>query len=131
VFGIWLLKDNWFFRTRAGHIVSILITQYLVFLTWIAFRVRDFDNMMYSMYKYVIFDFQFLNSLDFFMDHRFEMGVMFIFLILHFISYKKKRIVERLTNFRLPIWILFLITIMVCIFLFYEGNPEDFIYFQF
>ena len=125
------LQNNWFFSTRAGHIVSILITQYLVFLTWIPFRVRDFDNMMYSMYKYVVFDFQILNSLEFFMDHRFEMGVMIIFVILHIISYKKKRIVELITNFSLPVWILFLITIMVSIFLFYGGNPEDFIYFQF
>lgn len=125
------LNNIWFFKTRAGRITSIIITQYLVFLTWIAFRVRDFDNMMYSMYKYVVFDFQFLNSLDFFMDHRFEMGVMFIFLILHFISYKKKGIAEIFTNFRLPVWILFLVSVMICIFLFYEGNPEDFIYFQF
>ena len=125
------LRNNWFFKTRAGHIVSIIITQYLVFLTWIAFRVNDFENMIYSMYKYVIFDFQIINTISFIGEHKFEVGLIGLFVILHFISYKKQNIPESITNLKLPYWILFLVVVMLSIFLFYEGNPEDFIYFQF
>jgi len=46
-----------FFKTKIGKIFSILVTQYLIFLAWIPFRVRDFDQAIYSMQKYIFFDF--------------------------------------------------------------------------
>ena len=46
-----------FFQKNAGKIFSIIVTQYLVFFTFIAFRVQDFDHMWYSMQKYVLWDF--------------------------------------------------------------------------
>ena len=46
-----------FFQKNAGKIFSIIATQYLVFFTFIAFRVQDFDHMWYSMQKYVLWDF--------------------------------------------------------------------------
>jgi len=62
---------------RAGNgtltfIVSWFLMQYAVMLTWISFRLTDFDNMQTAMWKYVVFDFDFdisgigLGSLAFF-----------------------------------------------------------------
>ena len=39
-----ILKNHSFFKTKIGFVISIFITQYLVFLAWIAFRVQDFDE---------------------------------------------------------------------------------------
>jgi len=51
------LASHQFFKTKFGIFISILITQYIVFLSMIIFRVRDVDHMIYSMQKYVVLDF--------------------------------------------------------------------------
>ena len=51
------LKNSKFLKTRTGKIISILTTQYFIFMTWLAFRVEDFDALSYVLYKYVIWDF--------------------------------------------------------------------------
>jgi len=126
-----ILKNNYFFKTKIGKVFSILVTQYLVFLTWIAFRVRDFDDLMYSMKKYVFLDFAIEQTTEIMFLYRFEILLMVLFFILHFISYKKPNLPERISNFKSRYWFIFLLCIMITILFFYDGNPEDFIYFQF
>jgi alginate O-acetyltransferase complex protein AlgI len=125
------LKNHPFFRTKIGFIVSIFATQYLVFLTWIAFRVQDFEELTYSMKKYVFLDFAFEKTIEVIMAHRFEVFLIVLFFTLHFISYRKVNLPEKISKFRLHYWFVFLLIIVVGIFLFYDGNPEDFIYFKF
>jgi len=125
------LKNHPFFKTKIGFVVSVLITQYLVFLTWIAFRVRDFDDLVYSMEKYIFLDFAFEKTSTIILEHKFEFFIMVLFFILHFISYKKPNLPERISHYRLPFWGIFLFVIVLGILFFYDGNPEDFIYFQF
>ena len=126
-----ILSKNPFFKTKIGLIFSIFITQYLVFLTWIAFRVRDFDDLLFSMYKYVILDFQTTETVQLILANRFEVSLIILFIVLHFISYKKVNLHEKISKLRLRYWILFLIAIMLLIFFFYDGSAEGFIYFQF
>ena len=52
------IKIHPFFKSRIGKIVSILVTQYFVFLAWIPFRVGDTDQMLYAIQKYIFIDFQ-------------------------------------------------------------------------
>lgn len=125
------LKNHSFFRTKIGFVISILATQYLIFLTWIAFRVKDFDDLTYSMGKYIFLDFAFEKTLIIITSYRFEFFVMILFFALHFISYKKPNLPERISHYRLPFWGIFLLAMMLGILFFYDGNPEDFIYFQF
>jgi alginate O-acetyltransferase complex protein AlgI len=125
------LKNHAFFKTKFGFIFSIFVTQYLVFLTWIAFRVRNFDYMTYSMQKYVLLDFHIKNTLHFMASNKTALGIMAIFIILHFISYKKGNLPQRISELKLQYWGIFLIIIMSTIFLFFSGNTDDFIYFQF
>jgi len=125
------LKNHPFFGTKIGFVISVFITQYLVFLTWIAFRVQDFDDLKYSMGKYIFLDFAFEKTLTVIADHRFEFFIMALFFVLHFISYKKQNLPERISKYRLPFWGIFILVIMLGILFLYDGNPEDFIYFQF
>ncbi|HEV2193269.1 MAG TPA: MBOAT family O-acyltransferase [Nitrosopumilaceae archaeon] len=126
-----ILENNKFFKSNIGKIFSILITQYLIFLAWIAFRVHDFNDMIYSMTKYVFFDFQIQNIGYFIKYHNFPLALMVLFIILSFITYKKMNMVERLSNLKHVYWFGFLAAIILLILFFYRGNPEDFIYFKF
>ncbi|MSV26239.1 MAG: MBOAT family protein [Nitrosarchaeum sp.] len=125
------LTNHSFFKTKIGFIFSILVTQYFVFLAWIAFRVRDFDHMIYSMQKYVLLDFHTTNIFPFLSAHKLPIAIMLLFIGLHFVSYKKINLQERISNYKLRYWIVFLSAVMLLIFLFYDGRPEEFIYFQF
>lgn len=125
------LQNLPFFRTKIGLITSIIVTQYFVFLTWIAFRVQDFDNLSYALYKYVVLDFEFASTINVILENKFPVGIIILFIILHFISYKKSNLVTTISNLKLRFWIVFLTLIISIILFFYEGNSEDFIYFQF
>lgn len=125
------LGNHYFFKTRIGTLISILVTQYLVFLSWIAFRVGNFDNMVYSMQKYILLDFHTADVITFVGINKVPVAIMTLFLLLHFVSYKKKNLAEKISNFKLGYWMLFLTGIMLLIFFSYNGNPERFIYFQF
>jgi alginate O-acetyltransferase complex protein AlgI len=120
-----------FFKTKLGKILAILITQYFVFLAWIPFRVRDFDAMIYSMSKYVFLDFEIISTSEFILSHIFPIFLIFLFIILNFISYKKGNIYEIISNLNLKYWFLFIVGIATTIIFFFDGNPEDFIYFKF
>lgn len=125
------ISKNRFFRSKAGFVFSILATQYLVFLTWITFRVQNVDHMLYSMEQYVFLDFQTANTMSFLLSHKFPFVIMILFVILHIISYKKGNLVEKISNCKAASWTIFLTISMMAILFFYDGNPEDFIYFKF
>ena len=64
------LANNIFFKTKSGKILSIFVTQYFVFLAWIAFRVKDVDAMVYSFTKYIILDFEIAGTIEFILVHN-------------------------------------------------------------
>ena len=126
-----IIANSIFFRTKKGKIISILITQYFIFLAWIPFRVHDTEAMIYSMSKYIFFDFQTSGVLDFILGHKLPILLMGLFIILNFFIYMKPGTIEKISKLKLPIWTCVLIGIMLSILLFYGGDPEIFIYFQF
>ena len=125
------LKNHSFFRTKVGIIISIFITQYFVFLAWIPFRVRDTDEMIYSIQKYIFLDFQISETFQLILSEKIPIMVMIVFVILHFISYKHGNLPRKISNYQTRYWVLFLISMILAILFFYVGNTEDFIYFQF
>ena len=125
------LANHSFFRTRIVTVFSIFVIQYFIFLAWIAFRVRDFDHIIYSMQKYVLLDIDAVNVIPFISTHKFPLTLMSLFVILHFVAYRKTNLQEIISNFRLRYWIVFLSAVMLLIFLFYDGRSGDFIYFKF
>jgi alginate O-acetyltransferase complex protein AlgI len=126
-----ILQNHVFFKTKIGSLVSIFITQYFIFLAWIAFRVKDLDQLLYSIKKFVIIDFQTTNTLHFISNHKTSMGLILLFTVIHIISYKKGNMVEKISSLKITYWFIFLLVSMLLIFFLYAGNPEDFIYFQF
>ena len=125
------LRIHPFFKSKIGKLISILITQYFVFLAWIPFRVKDTEDMIYSMEKFLFFDFQTNGIISFLSSHKIIIFLMLLFFVLHYIMYLKPKTIERIVNLRLRYWTIFLTGIIMAIFFFYNGNPEDFIYFRF
>lgn len=125
------LKEHFFFKTRIGKIISILVTQYLVFLAWIPFRVRDGEHAIYAMQKFIFIDFQTEGILSFISEHKFPIALMVLFIVLHYIIYMKPNLIQRISNLKLRYWALFLTIMLGSIVFFFNGNPQDFIYFKF
>jgi alginate O-acetyltransferase complex protein AlgI len=124
-------RNNPFFKRRFGKILAILGTQYLIFLAFIAFRVEDFDSMIYVISKYIFLDFQTDGVIQLLMSNKLAIGLIGLFIILHFIIYMKPKTYEKISELSLKKWTVFLIMSMSAILLFYNGNPSDFIYFKF
>ena len=125
------LSNNIFFKSKIGKVISIIIMQYFVFLAWIPFRVADFEHMIYSIQKYVFVDFQIDGILNLNSMHKISIGLMIMFIIINYVSYKKVNLQEIVSKLKLRYWIIFLVIVMLLIISFYDGNPEDFIYFRF
>ena len=126
-----ILQNNSFFKSKIGIVVSIFITQYFIFLTWIAFRVQNVEHLIYCMEKYIMLDFQTSNTIQYILLHPVPVAVMMSFIILHFISYMKGNLIEKISNYKPLYWIIFLTGIMLVIFFSFNGTPEQFIYFKF
>ena len=124
-------SNNPFFKSKFGVIFSIFITQYLVFLAWIPFRVKDLESLSYSMIKYVFLSIDQNNILPFVTSHKFPLIFMCMFIALHIFSYKKSNIISRINVLSIRKWALLLIVMFTLIIFFYSGDPKDFIYFQF
>ncbi len=126
-----LLSNSKFFKTKLGLFLSVLITQYFVFLAWIPFRVHDFENSLIVMQKYVLLDFVWETTPKIISENTFAFGLIPLFFILHYISYKKQNMTERISKMKIGYWIILLFLLMSLIFFFFSGNAEDFIYFKF
>ncbi len=124
-------RNSNFFKSRYIKSVLILITQYFVFLAWIAFRVRDFDGMIYSMQKYIFIDFATQKTVQLISISALPLILISLFISLSCISYRIPDLKNRVSNLKYGYWGLFLFSVAIVIFLFYQGHPKDFIYFQF
>ena len=125
------LKNNFFFKSKIGRLISILIMQYFVFLAWIPFRANNLEDAIYAIQKYVLFDFQANGVISLILQNKLSVVLIILFIILHIISYKKYNIVDQISKFQLRHWTIIIMIILGAIVFFYNGNPEDFIYFRF
>ena len=126
-----ILNEIQFFKTKAGKIISILVTQYFVFLAWIPFRVSDSNDIFYAMSKFVLLDFQFDETTQIIFQNKFPILLIILFFVLHFISYKKTNLIQNISKLKLRWWFTIVTIILTIIIFFYDGNPEEFIYFKF
>ena len=125
------LRNHFFFKTKLGTIISIAVTQYLTFFSFLAFRIHDVDHLFYSMQKYLLIDFQIVETIAVMQSHKISIILMISFMVIHFISFKKGNLIEKISNLNYFYWVLFLVTGILLILLLYDGNPTDFIYFKF
>lgn len=125
-----LIVNNRFFSSKIGIVFSVIITQYFVFLAWIAFRVQNTEAMLYSMQKYLFWDMQFLGTIAILKAHKLELILMVVFVILHIMSFRINNLRERISNNNFYLCLLLLIVTLGILFL-SNGDAEDFIYFKF
>ena len=83
------------------------------------------------MQKFVILDFQVVETIEIINSHKISVLLIILFVTLHYVTYKRQEIKEKITNLPYPYWILFLVLVILGILMLYDGNPEDFIYFKF
>ena len=130
------LKNSMISNTRIESLLSLIVTQYFVFLGWLIFRVENFDDLVYCINKFIFIDFIF----D--LDPKIELTFAGSFLLLTVASMKTKasgRIVNFLSNdwisyissLKLKQWMYFLIVTMLLLLIFSPSRSPEFIYFQF
>jgi hypothetical protein len=95
------------------------------------FWIKDFDHMIYAMKKYVFLDFATHNTLEIIKSNEFAVLLLTLFGILHFISYKKGNIPEKISKLHTTYWTILITLLFLAIALFYVGTPQEFIYFEF
>lgn len=126
-----ILKGHPFFKSKVGIVLSILGTNYLFFFSWIVFRIRNLDHLVYAMQKFVLVDFAFEKTLEIMNANKLPVLLIVIFIVLNIISYKSGNLRERIANLPTGYWFVFLLTISFGIIVLYDSNPQQFIYFQF
>ena len=124
------LENNQLLKSRKMKIVSILITQYFIFLAWLAFRVEDVNALPYVLYKYVVLDFATEATINMISHNKLPILLIVSFFILNYMSYKRN-ITKIISELKIKYWVLILFGIMTLILLFYDPFPEEFIYFRF
>jgi D-alanyl-lipoteichoic acid acyltransferase DltB (MBOAT superfamily) len=124
-------SSNKFFKSKLGKIFSILVTQYLIFLTFIVFWMRDLEHMIYAVKKYIFLDFALDKTIDIVDANEFPIYLLILFGILHYLSYRNGNLPERLSKLKIHHWIGVLFVIFLLVAMFYVGGNREFIYFQF
>lgn len=126
-----LIRKNPFLKSKFGKIISILATQYLIFLSFLAFRIHDLELLSYSIQKFIFFDFVLTGFFTFVIEHKLPLVFMTLFVVVHLVSYKNQNIIDKISNLKLRYWTMFLALLISSIIFFYDTNPQDFIYFRF
>tara|TARA_Y100001936_G_scaffold18115_1_gene15291 strand:+ start:6947 stop:8416 length:1470 start_codon:yes stop_codon:yes gene_type:complete len=125
------IGKNSFLKSKFGKIISILATQYLIILSFLAFRIHDLEMLSYSIQKFIFFDFILTDLPIFILEHKLPLFLMLLFIIIHIISYKNQNFINRISNLPLKYWTIFLIMLISGIIFFYDTDPKAFIYFRF
>lgn len=119
-----------FFQThKIGIFSSWLFTQYLVFLGWILFRVRDATSMKGFVASYLFLS-TFSIDLSFLMDNIVSIFLIVSFVVASFLT-RKRFFADFLSMQKTSLWGLYIVLILLLISLFVPGSRPAFIYFQF
>jgi len=124
------LANSYLFKSMTGRILSIIVTQYFIFLAWLAFRVKDTNYAILFLKKYLIWDFGTPITTQYIYNRKFSIILMISFFVLCYISYKKPILYQKLFDLKLRYWTILITSIIILIIFFYGGNDE-FIYFKF
>ena len=83
------------------------------------------------MMKFIFIDFQTNELINLILQNKVPVILVFLFIIVHFVSYMKKSLIDSISALKIRYWIVFLIIIIGSIFYPYDANSDDFIYFRF
>jgi alginate O-acetyltransferase complex protein AlgI len=110
-----------------------IVFYYLLLLTWITFRVRDFDAMLLSMKKFILFDFNFSLAHHGLTGFYFLTSTVLIlaFVLVHAWSARRGDLDQRLARMPLAAQSAICVVIGAAFVLFWPNTNAPFIYFQF
>jgi len=118
---------------RFEKYLSLLLTQYFVFLGWLIFRVSNVDNLKYVVKQYLIFDFS--NGLTVLLQllQSYEIPLFFLllFLIVQTYAYLNGKLIENIAEKDLFYWGIYLFFICMALYFLSPAETAPFIYFQF
>lgn len=120
-------------RSKPGSVLRWAVTLYFWLLGWLIFRLTDFDNLVYCLKKFVLFDGRLgLGGLGLGRgDPAIALLAILGFSLLHTIGYFSKRWDERLTSAPLALRLLAYIALGILFCYGWPTTAAPFIYFQF
>lgn len=120
-------------RSKPGSVLRWGVTLYFWLLGWLIFRLTDFDNLVYCLRKFVLFDGRLgLGGLGLGRgDPAIAFLAILIFSLLHTVGYFSKRWDERLTSAPLPLRLLAYVALGILFCYGWPTTAAPFIYFQF
>ena len=121
---------------------SWFLTQLFVIFTWILFRVQDNAMLVRCVKTFFLIDCNFeivefytmlsvSSGGDFYVGRFFTFGLVLLFIIFHYLSYKCGGLEQKIANLSPIYWGALMGFIIGCTILFRPMNPVDFIYFRF
>jgi D-alanyl-lipoteichoic acid acyltransferase DltB (MBOAT superfamily) len=120
-------------RRRAAILAGWAITQYLVFLGWLIFRVDNFQDLAYCVRKYLVFDFDTrLSALGAGNVNPFiALAMIGGFIVLHAWSYRMGSFARCMDAMSWPLRSLIYLIAFLALATLWPANTVSFIYFQF
>ena len=119
---------------RISKTLAWIITQYLIFMTWLIFRLEDTSLLFKSLKTYVGIDayWDFQEMLEFLPEIKyFTLAIVGIFVIGHFLSWKLGGVKIWISQQNSVVWGM-IIGVMLILMLFMRPSESiDFIYFRF
>jgi len=120
-------KTKWF--------LSLIITQYFMFLGWVFFRVSGIQELIYCLSKFIVPDFIFNSPVNILLTFLGMIITFFLIINLNIMriihKYQERSPFDILNSLKVYHRLIFLICISFLIFLLSPSNSPTFIYFQF
>jgi alginate O-acetyltransferase complex protein AlgI len=111
------------FTNRIWTMIKVIITQYLIFLGWIFFRISDLGDLAYCLKKFIFVDVSaILQS-----DNAIFAAVILIILLCRDRALSVDR-AKRISSSRLRYWLIFLVIAMLLVIIIAPGTYPTFIY---
>ncbi len=120
---------NYFREKKIGIMLSWLVTQYLIFLGWILFRVHDVSSMRGYVESY-LFMYPLAIDYSFFINYIVSIFLIFAFILFSIFS-RKSVFADYLSAQKMLVWGIYIVFILLLISLFVPGTTPTFLYFQF
>lgn len=125
--------DNYVNKNNVTKFLSFIFFQSFIIITWIVFRITDFNQLLFVIKKVICFDFNFsianigLGKLQFFST----IGILLAFAILHIISYRIGGIYKYIAKQNIIYQLIVLFISVILLQIFWPTKEAPFIYFQF
>lgn len=113
--------------------ITLLLTQYFIFLGWLIFRARDSSYLAHAIKKYLSFDIfsSFSSTISLIKTYEIPLIFLGLFLAIHIYTFFKGDIIERIAKKDLFYWTLYLFIACLSLYFLSPSETIQFIYFQF